>query len=298
MNVEQAIGRLAATGYGLPRAAMQWSLEHWEDASPRFIEMLERYADGTDQSKGSADALFLILHLAGEKRDTRIFAPLCRLARDGEAIYDVLGDGVTETLARIMIGTFDGGFDALKGVIEEEDADESARYAALRVLAYLTAVGRCPVEETKAYLIRLYECMQPQDTNFAWDGWVSAIELLGLEDLSGLVEKAFERELIDPMNRKIGSFHGSLRKTLDDPDPMASFHRANVRPLDDAIGELSGWYGFSEQRRTDDQKRLARLTQPNVRLAQKPHREPLRAVGRNDPCPCGSGRKYKKCCLK
>jgi hypothetical protein len=24
-------------------------------------------------------------------------------------------------------------------------------------------------------------------------------------------------------------------------------------------------------------------------MAQKP--------GRNDPCPCGSGRKYKKCCL-
>ncbi|MHC4123979.1 MAG: SEC-C metal-binding domain-containing protein [Planctomycetota bacterium] len=21
-------------------------------------------------------------------------------------------------------------------------------------------------------------------------------------------------------------------------------------------------------------------------------------VGRNDPCPCGSGRKYKKCCGK
>ena len=24
---------------------------------------------------------------------------------------------------------------------------------------------------------------------------------------------------------------------------------------------------------------------------------PARRVGRNDPCPCGSGRKYKKCCL-
>ena len=21
-------------------------------------------------------------------------------------------------------------------------------------------------------------------------------------------------------------------------------------------------------------------------------------IGRNDPCPCGSGRKYKKCCLE
>ena len=23
----------------------------------------------------------------------------------------------------------------------------------------------------------------------------------------------------------------------------------------------------------------------------------LRRVGRNDPCPCGSGKKFKKCCL-
>jgi uncharacterized protein len=23
---------------------------------------------------------------------------------------------------------------------------------------------------------------------------------------------------------------------------------------------------------------------------------PLRPIGRNDPCPCGSGRKYKRCC--
>jgi preprotein translocase subunit SecA len=23
-----------------------------------------------------------------------------------------------------------------------------------------------------------------------------------------------------------------------------------------------------------------------------------KAIGRNDPCPCGSGKKYKKCCGK
>jgi hypothetical protein len=23
----------------------------------------------------------------------------------------------------------------------------------------------------------------------------------------------------------------------------------------------------------------------------------MNKIGRNDPCPCGSGRKYKKCCL-
>jgi uncharacterized protein YecA (UPF0149 family) len=26
--------------------------------------------------------------------------------------------------------------------------------------------------------------------------------------------------------------------------------------------------------------------------------EPRQHVGRNDPCPCGSGKKYKKCCLE
>jgi preprotein translocase subunit SecA len=26
------------------------------------------------------------------------------------------------------------------------------------------------------------------------------------------------------------------------------------------------------------------------------HSPPKKKVGRNDPCPCGSGKKYKKCC--
>jgi len=24
----------------------------------------------------------------------------------------------------------------------------------------------------------------------------------------------------------------------------------------------------------------------------------MKKIGRNDPCPCGSGRKYKQCCLR
>jgi uncharacterized protein YecA (UPF0149 family) len=29
----------------------------------------------------------------------------------------------------------------------------------------------------------------------------------------------------------------------------------------------------------------------------KPVNNQWRDVGRNDPCPCGSGKKFKKCCL-
>ena len=31
---------------------------------------------------------------------------------------------------------------------------------------------------------------------------------------------------------------------------------------------------------------------------QKPHVNAGSKLGRNDPCPCGSGKKYKKCCMK
>ena len=40
----------------------------------------------------------------------------------------------------------------------------------------------------------------------------------------------------------------------------------------------------------DDLPRFIRLKTETVDLTKKPK------VGRNDPCPCGSGKKYKKCC--
>ncbi len=30
--------------------------------------------------------------------------------------------------------------------------------------------------------------------------------------------------------------------------------------------------------------------------AKNPIRRTTRKIGRNEPCPCGSGRKFKKCC--
>jgi uncharacterized protein YecA (UPF0149 family) len=31
--------------------------------------------------------------------------------------------------------------------------------------------------------------------------------------------------------------------------------------------------------------------------AQQPYRRSAPKIGRNEPCPCGSGRKYERCCL-
>lgn len=35
----------------------------------------------------------------------------------------------------------------------------------------------------------------------------------------------------------------------------------------------------------------------NIRIAGRTNDYLLTNIGRNDTCPCGSGKKYKKCCL-
>src|SRR3954467_4257686 len=118
MDVETAIQAFVSAGHDLPRDTMQWALDHWDEAAPGLLDVLGRYTSGADQSDEAARAVFFILPLAGERHDTRVFPLLCRLAQDGEAIEAVLGDGITTTLKQVLISTYDGDLDALKGVIE------------------------------------------------------------------------------------------------------------------------------------------------------------------------------------
>jgi hypothetical protein len=298
-DVETAIQAFVSAGHDLPRDTMQWALDHWDEAAPGLLDVLGRYTSGADQSDEAARAVFFILHLAGERHDTRVFPLLCRLAQDGEAIEAVLGDGVTTTLKQVLISTYDGDLDALKGVIEAAGADEFVRSGALEVLAYLTATGRIPREEAEAYLLWLYNMLQPQHQSFVWSGWVLAIALLGLEALSGVVRQAFGRGLIEPMVMGYDDFRRDLGRTLADPERMAGFQFDQIGPLEDAIGELSGWYAFSDKAKQDQERRATSPSDARPAFADTLQAlvDPFKGVGRNDPCPCGSGKKFKKCCL-
>jgi hypothetical protein len=58
----------------------------------------------------------------------------------------------------------------------------------------------------------------------------------------------------------------------------------------------SGEYPLFFRRHHARLKSLYRLYKKRLDTSSAPvHAD--RKVGRNDPCPCGSGKKYKKCCL-
>jgi preprotein translocase subunit SecA len=56
----------------------------------------------------------------------------------------------------------------------------------------------------------------------------------------------------------------------------------------DWLYNLEQWNGILSEERRKELTRLFR--QSKIAVSNK--------VGRNDPCPCGSGKKYKKCCLR
>jgi len=274
MTLDEAIEVLGAPGDALPDAVMELVIDQWEQAGPRCLAMLDGYIHGRDLSEATERALFFVVHLLGEKGETAAFANLCALAGDTERADLVLGDAVTATLPKILISTFDGYAAPLQSLVAREDVDSSIRDGALMALAYLTRSGRLPGAEMHAYFAGLFATMQPQSRDIVWSGLVMAVGMLGYANLTPQVEAVFARGLADPEGTTIKDFREDLRRAVQNPGSLDELAAVSVAPMSRAIDELAG-----------------------PLPPQEPFVNPLRTVGRNDPCPCGSGKKYKKCCL-
>jgi hypothetical protein len=104
--------------------------------------------------------------------------------------------------------------------------------------------------------------------------------------------------------------HGSAPGELEERDVAAALHGALAKlELDDSVRrdapELVAAYlsELERQGRLADGARLGAFARASrARFEEtasgksKPFVRPGTEVGRNDPCPCGSGKKYKKCC--
>ena len=295
LAIDAILDAFATAERVLPRAALKQAADRWPEVGPVLLALLEAAAHGAEPSERTVCILFFGIYLMAQVRETRAFCSLCTIAADGELIERLIGDGVTEDLSVILAHVYDGDQAPLRALIESADADEFARNAALGALAMLTVSGRIHRDETARYLRDLHATLQPQGENFVWVGWQQAIALLGLEDLEPLVEDAFARGWIGDSVMDLRDFQNDLRAARQAADPTAVFGRT-VRDdgrLDDIVACMSGWAGFRPE-----EKRIPRSSMAAAaRVGDKPIRNPYRSVGRNDPCPCGSGKKFKKCCL-
>jgi len=285
MNVDEALRNLAESSE-FPSEAMQWALDHWSEAAPRFIARLRAYAAGSNHSEAAMDALFYVVHLCGERREERAYSPLCQMIADDEAIDELLGDGVTETLTGILVNVFDGDPEPLKRAIESERGDEMARASALEALGYLVRARAALTDaEMRAYLRGLRREVKPRGESYLWITWAMTAANLGYDDLRLDVATLTKDEWILGKEFSLADFDRRAQLARSEGTGLAGFDGDGVRPFENAIETLSAWGGSQPDEFVEEA------------AIEAPYVNPLREVGRNDPCPCGSGKKYKKCCL-
>ena len=258
---------------------------------PAFLQAIETFISATTEERAKPSPIFFIFHLLGSWREKSAYRPLARLLRCPRRDMDgVLGDAITETSSQVMAGVFDDDPQPLYDLILDPQVDEFVRWSMCDTLAIVTLRGELPRSEAARFLAACFTDLKPEESCCVWDGWQSAVAALGLADLRPQVKQAFERGWIDPTSLSFKDFEEDLNATLQSPSAPGWFLDGH-RPLGDIVERLSTWWFHSDN--DEDEARATGHSLWNPEQAVNPFKN----VGRNDPCPCGSGKKFKKCCL-
>ncbi len=147
-----------------------------------------------------------------------------------------------------------------------------------------------PRDEVRAYFAELFDGKLEKENPGLWGSLVSLVTDLYPEELYDRIKRAYEEDCVDEMYIGLDDIEEELNKDKD-----ACLQRARTNPhhqlIESAIQEMEWWAWYKEPL-----KPLPRPANPPLASAQTYVAPPK--VGRNDPCSCGSGKKYKKCCGK
>ena len=278
-----------ATAADLPGFALAMCTIRIEESGPALRAVLARAADGASLTDDESLLVFRGLHVLGAARDPQACGPLLRLLRrPADEVDAVLGDAVAQTLPQIVAGVFDGDAEALFAAVIDRSVDEYARAALLDAATFLTWEGRIDRARFERFLERFYEERLAEDDDFAWIGWLDAIALLGLRPLACLVTRAWQEERIPEGILELRHFEDDLAEAERAPGDVGRLKRAGLGYIDDVVEALEWSRPASLDEEVD--------REPLWPVGLMPALNPWRHVGRNDPCPCGSGKKFKKCC--
>jgi hypothetical protein len=259
------------------------ALESADGHRPALIEPLLRaidraLANPSGASPEEATLFCYALYLLAKWREPRAYPYVLRwLSLPGEAPFDIAGDVVTMSGGRILAAVFDGDLDPIKALVLDRRANEYGRGAGVSALALLAAwaeVPRASIVTTFPWLAREGLEREPSQV---WDSLAAESADIEALELFSELRRAYDDGLVDPQ-----SMHPS---ELDDVEAaprglMLEATRERYPPIGDVV-EATAWWG--------------RFKDARPAVSPEPYKA-LPKVGRNEPCPCGSGKKYKRCC--
>jgi len=297
MDLKEILSHLERNEGFFPRAAVQEAIDHRVEIVPALLGILEEVARDLDPFVGRGCFIHIYaMYLLAQFRETRAYPLLVQIfSTPGELPMDLAGDVVTEDLGRILASVSDGDVGGMTALVENEQANEYVRSAAMDGLLTLVACGKRSRDEVMAYFRSLFQKFDRR-IGHAWDGLVSACADLCPEEIVEEIRQAYEDGLVDPGYISWKNIERALALGKEAAVESLKDHRQMITDVAEALG---WWACFDEDAlRTGLRKpppSLPRLPQLNL-WPPEPIRRAQPKVGRNDPCPCGSGKKFKKCC--
>ena len=302
MEIAEILHQLERATGKFPRAAVEAAVACREEIIPEFLRILQDVVDRAAQLDAEGDymAHLYAMFLLAQFREPRAYPLVVRLALlPGDLQYSLCGDFITSDLGQVLASVCGGELGGIQSVIENEDADEWARGAALSSLVTLVAAGQKTREEIVTYFARLLRGKLARKWSHVWDELVSCSSEIYPQELIDDIERAYKERLVDPIYIGFDDVQRDLTmgkdlvlaRLADNP------HRHLVA---DTIQEMGWWACFRDQRpsRVKDAAQASAKSKPTALVTEAfaPIKKTKPKIGRNEPCTCGSGKKYKKCC--
>ena len=273
------------------RTAVEAAVAQREEITPELLRILEDAVDRAAQIDAEGDymAHLYAMFLLAQFRETRAYPLVLRFASlPGDLLDSLCGDFITEDLGQVLASVCGGELAGIQSLIEDEAIDQWVRCAALSSLVTLVAAGQKSRDEIVSYFAGLHRGKLARKWSHVWDALVSYSSDLYPAELLGDIERAYDEGLVDP--GYIG-FDDVQRDLALGKDRMLTRLADNPhrRLVEDTVAEMGWWACFRE----DAKNRASRL---NPAVVSSPIKRATPKTGRNEPCPCASGKKYKKCC--
>lgn len=302
MNIEQIIEQLSNPNpEGFPREALAAAKTVWTEFLPVIDRLTARYYKGDLLSDEEDTLLFYGVLLQADQAEHSRFESLVALCQqhDDEQEESFWGDSVTEDLPSILYILANGRYQPLLELIVDPVPGEFIRLAVANTLFAMLEQGQIEKETLSQEVSKWLLLFKEKDYRVLLTQVAELLVLFDFAEFKIALSNLSKEDCFDAFNPEVHKvidawhcpeycqkpFHSGYVKSAFDINSIAGWAWFKLRPpinaladdyVDDANFPLFDDSGFE-------------FHEPYIRQEAK--------VGRNDPCPCGSGKKYKKCCL-
>ena len=294
-SVEELLDQIAYITDSFPKEALEAIISKREQAIPFLLDILRNTRDNPVKYRDEESyfAHIYAAYLLAQFRVKEAYAILIDILSFPDDLPDELfGDALLDDGSRMLASVCGSDTILIKTLAENEKADEYMRSRAIDALVILALHNVLERDEVIAYYKKLIKEPGIVNNSQLLSFLVCACIDLYPEELYEDIKKCYEEDLVDESIVGMESVDDAMRQ---EKDHVLEEYRNNkhLQFIDDTVAELERWGCFEEtyRKRMDSKQNYSRI-QP-VRI-QPVRNQPK--IGRNDPCPCGSGKKYKKCC--